>query len=132
VRILARIEFDNPATPATEVALGWEDVWRFSLGVEFDASDRWTWRAGTAFDESPAGGPSMATARLPDNDRIWLAAGATWHWTPRSEIDIALAHTFVGDTDIDRVGDTGDRLRGSYESDSTILSVGLVYRFQGG
>lgn len=124
-----RIEFDNTATPANEVALRWEDVWRVSLGVEFHASDQWTWRAGTAFDETPAGGDALATARLPDNDRIWLAAGATWRWMPRSEIDFALAHTFVGDTEIDRVGDTGDRLRGSYESNSTILSLALVYRF---
>ena len=124
-----RIEFDNPATPATEVALDWQDVWRYSLGVEFHASERWTWRAGTAFDESPAGGPSLATARLPDDDRIWLAAGASWELTPRSDIVFALAHTFVEGTAIDRAGDTGDRLRGRYESDSTILSLGLRYEF---
>ncbi|MDZ7783972.1 MAG: outer membrane protein transport protein [Halioglobus sp.] len=123
-----RIEFDNTATPASEVALRWEDVWRFSLGVEFNAGDRWTWRAGAAFDETPTD-EDLTTARLPGNDRIWLAAGATWRWMPRSEIDVALAHTFVDDTDIDRVGDTGDRLRGRYQADATMLSLALTYRF---
>lgn len=124
-----RAEFENPATPASEEPLGWEDVWRVSLGTEYYANDQWTLRAGAAFDESPIPNSQLRSARLPGNDRTWVTLGASLSLSGSSSVDIATAHIFVDDTNINRRGSTGDQLIGEYESDGAVLTFQFNYRW---
>ncbi|HSS66111.1 MAG TPA: outer membrane protein transport protein [Gammaproteobacteria bacterium] len=126
-----RIIFDNPVTaggPGVE-SLNWEDTWRYSVGANYYASDRLTLRTGVAYDESPVGSPVFATPRLPDNDRLWVAVGASYMVNNKISVDFGYAHEFINDTNIARTNSTGATLNGVYESDADIFSLQVSYLF---
>ena len=94
-----RFVFDAAATGGTGTSvedLRWENTLSYALGLNYYHSDRLTLRLGGAYDESPIPNPETRTARLPDNDRLWLGAGASYRWTKRLSADIAFAHLFIG------------------------------------
>lgn len=108
----------------------WTNTMRYSLGSSFRVNDQWKLRGGVAFDESPVP-EAYRTARIPDNDRIWLSMGASYQLTESSKIDFAYAHLFIGDTKINKVNDglVKDAIIGSYSSDVNIASLQYVYNF---
>lgn len=125
-----RIDFGTPGQPDGVETLGWDDTWRLSLGLEYAHNDRLTLRTGVAWDESPIPNAAARTARLPDNDRVWLAFGASYRVSDRLSADFGYVHLFVDDTDIQRTGSTGSVLRGTYDSQADILSAQVRYRFK--
>jgi long-chain fatty acid transport protein len=125
-----KIEFDNPdKTPSVEEQ-EWDNSTRYALAVNFMPGGPWTYRAGVAYDESPIPSAEMRTARIPGNDRTWLAFGAGYAPMENFRIDIAYAHLFVDDAKINREGVTpNDVLRGSYENSVDILSAQASWIF---
>ena len=122
------VDFENPAQPGQTEVLNYGNTVRFSAGGEYALNDAWMVRAGAAFDESPTE-ESERSARVPDADRIVLAAGLSW--TPREDltIDAGYQHLFFDDAPIDKVGSSGDRLVGEFDNAADIVSVGLNWRF---
>lgn len=123
------IAFENPLTPATEERLEWEDTLRYSAGLSFEPDDAWTVRAGLAFDESPVPNARLRSPRLPDNDRTWLALGASRVLSRSVSMDISYSHVFIDDTDIEWQRPEGDFIRGEYESEGDNISLALNVRF---
>ncbi|MGQ9426806.1 OmpP1/FadL family transporter [Gilvimarinus sp. F26214L] len=123
------IEFDNPLTPTAVEPLGWDDTMRYSLGLSFDANEAWTLRAGVAYDETPVPNARLRTPRLPDNDRTWLALGASTEVADNAVLDISYTHILLDDTDIIWEEMAGGTVAGEYESEGNALSVGLSLRF---
>jgi long-chain fatty acid transport protein len=109
--------------------LDWEDAWRFGLGLNYYHDDHLTLRTGAAYDQSPAGGATFTTARLPDADRIWVSIGASYAFSDALKADFGYSHLFVDDSSIRRLGSQSDTLNGSYESDADIFSVQVNYKF---
>ncbi len=128
-----RIVFDDPTNAGgagTSVEdLQWQDVWRLSLGVNYYQSSQLTLRAGVAYDQAPVSSPTLRTPRLPDNDRVWLAIGASYQVNDRISADFGYAHLFIDDTEISRINGTGARLIGTYESNADLISLGINYIF---
>ncbi|MEZ5572537.1 MAG: outer membrane protein transport protein [Halioglobus sp.] len=124
-----QIEFDNPLTPTGIEELGFKSVWRYALGVQFELDDHWTLRTGTAYDESPTPNDRLRSARLPDTDRTWLSVGASYQLNEDYSIDFGYSHLFVKDTNINRLGETNDRLLGEFAASVDILSLQLNGRF---
>lgn len=127
-----RIEFDNPAEDDAVTTFSWEDTFRYSLGVIYHPMP-WTFRAGVAYDESPASDPAHRTPRIPDNDRTWIACGVGYRWSDAVSLEFGYAHLFVKDAEIRKQATGEDRLRGglsgSYESNVNIVSGELAWRF---
>lgn len=122
--------------PRDVLEFGFEDSWRVALGVGYRASERWSFRAGTAWDESPVK-DQKRTVRLPDSNRWWLSLGARWQPTERFTVDAGYVHIFVDDPDIEHVrGQPGapesftSIVRGTYDSTVDILSVQLSWAFR--
>ena len=128
-----RFDFDNALADAV-TTFDWEDTFRASIGTTYrpDGS-QWTYRLGVAYDESPIKDAETRTARLPDNDRIWLTVGAGFKPSEDLQIDIGYAHLFINDPKINKaaVGEDATRgaLVGSYDSSVDILSVEARYTF---
>jgi long-chain fatty acid transport protein len=77
----------------------WKDSWFFSAGSEYDVNDALTLRAGLGFEKSPV--PyATRTPRLPDNDRIWLSAGASYQITGSMRASLAFTHIRIDDAPI--------------------------------
>lgn len=80
----------------------WNNTWQFNLGGIWQATPQWAFKAGYAWDESPVN-ENFVTARIPSEDRHWLALGAQWQ-DPRSgwTVDAAVGTLlFSGNADVD-------------------------------
>ena len=91
----------------------YDNTWTLTAGLDWYYNQNWTFRFGTGWDESPTHNDTTRTIRIPDNDRFWLSAGASYiqdNW----QVDVGYAHMF---------GRTGKALE---ESDK--LSVPVKYK----
>lgn len=111
-------------------AENWDDTWRFSLGLNYHASQQLTLRFGTSYDQSPVPDANR-TARIPDNDRIWAAIGLQYAFTPGLLLDVGYAHLFVRNSTINQPNSapTPGRLVGTYDNSVDIVGVQLTWSF---
>ena len=108
----------------------WNNVLRYSLGMNYLYSDTIKLRTGVAYDDEAIDNEHR-TARIPGNDRIWLSLGASWQYTPETKLDIGYTHLFIKDA---RINDdqrlTGRGLiAGKYEGSADILSMQFTHNF---
>ena len=105
---------------------------RYGLGVEYKANDRWSWRAGVAYDETPIPNAQRRTPRIPDSDRTWLALGGSYHYSDNIILDAAYTHIFMKDSSIEDTFTSGTQtyeLSGKYKSSVDIVGVQLRWLF---
>ena len=123
------INFANPRQGTTVEAFDWDDTMFYSLGGEWAMSDRFTFRAGVAFDETPTNDVTR-TPRLPDADRKWFSAGVTWNASEHLSIDAGYTHIMVDDPTINNVrSSSGSTLSGTFDAQANLFGVGAQYRF---
>lgn len=109
----------------------WEDTWRFALGATYQLNDQWKIRGGVAFDQTNVPN-STRTARVPDEDRKWVAVGAQWNPGASWVVDVGYAHLFTDNASINQNdGNTAARgfLLGEQESSVDIVSAQLSIKF---
>ncbi|MEQ5349225.1 long-chain fatty acid transporter FadL [Proteus sp. WDL240414] len=70
---------------------GFRDAWRVALGTTYYHDDNWTFRTGIAFDDSPVPADKRSIS-IPDQDRFWLSAGATYAFNKDMSVDVGLAY----------------------------------------
>lgn len=87
-------------TALNSLELSFEDTWRAGLGANLELNDKWTARVGTAYDKAPVV-DEFRSPRLPDNDRVWAAAGFQWRATSKVRVDVGYAHLFIGEASSD-------------------------------
>lgn len=125
-----RVQFDNPAQPDSVTTEDWDDVMRYSVGVNYQHSDKLIYRAGLAFDEEPIPSVQRRTPRIPGNDRTWVALGLGYKVSDTMSLDFGFAHLFVEETPIDHTDESlGHTTRGTYDADVNILSAQLNWTF---
>jgi len=126
-----RVLRDNAANTTLAVTPeNWDNTLRYSIGVNYHYDDKLKLRAGLAYDEE-AISTEFRTARIPGNDRKWLALGAGWQYSPSTKLDIGYAHLFISDTKISddqRLAGRG-LVKGEYDGSVDILSVQLTHNF---
>ncbi len=122
-------------TPRDVLQFGFKDTTRIALGVNYKQNEQWTFRAGTAWDQSPVT-DDVRTVRLPDNDRWWASVGTRWQPTKNLMLDAAYAHLFVRNTDIALTRQqTGapaafaSTVLGDYDNSVNIVSLQLTWAF---
>ena len=121
-----RIKYDS-FQPDTVIDENWEDVWRYSLGVDFRYNSDWTFRVGTAYDETPIKDREHRTARIPGEDRIWASLGFGYQITPTIGIDVGYSHLFIDDPKINSGTPTTGNINGKYDADVDIISAQVVW-----
>jgi long-chain fatty acid transport protein len=133
-----RVKFDSGATDSVNV-LEWDDALRYSLGLTYQYNDKWTWRAGVAYDETPIPNAEHRTPRIPDANRTWIAAGFNYKVSKTFKVDMGYAHLFFDDSKINQL-DTSSPLApdenfargnlvGEYEVKADILSLQAQWTF---
>jgi Long-chain fatty acid transport protein len=111
----------------SELVFEYGDGWFLSLGGEYAWNDDLTLRAGVAYEWSPVK-DAHRSMRLPDNDRIWLSAGATWTFNDKISLDFAYTHIFVNDADLEVATDLTNGVigyAGTAEGSIDIISAAL-------
>jgi long-chain fatty acid transport protein len=124
-----RIVPDNPLQPHDVTIAEWEDSLFGSIGLEYQASDQWTLRAGVGIDQSPI----PDATRIPDADRTWVSIGFTVQATDEISLSASYAHLFLPDEPIAlNQLQTGNALRGniagSGEAGANFFGLQLSYR----
>ena len=108
----------------------WKNTWRVALGATHHYNEQWLSRIGVAYDQSPVPDANR-TARIPDNNRTWIAFGGQYKFSQASVVDFGYAHLFVKDaTMADNQAASGKgNLVGTYKNSVDILSVQYAYSF---
>jgi long-chain fatty acid transport protein len=120
-----RVEFDNPAQSDSVTELDWNTTWRFAGGADFKVNDALTLRGGLSYEETPIESGEFRTPRIPDAERFWITAGATYAITESILFDIGYAHIFFDDAGSANVSESGQTLNGEYDLNIDIVSVSL-------
>jgi long-chain fatty acid transport protein len=128
-----RIDFDSPAADNV-ITLKWDDSYYYAIGATWFYSDRWTFRGGLAFDETPVPNSQLRTPRVPDDNRIWISAGGSYQISDQWDLDFAGTYiTTDGDAEINKTATGEDTfrggLKGDYDAWSYLLSAQINYRF---
>jgi len=128
-----RVRFADGGPDLTEPH-DWNDVWRYSLGLEYRYSDRLTLRGGLEYDESPL--PRVnRSLRVVGRDQRWISLGLSFRATRSLTWDLAYSHVATDDYRVD-LGEVttpwasggrlpGNRLTGEVSSSADILGLGL-------
>jgi long-chain fatty acid transport protein len=117
-----------------KIAFEYRDGWFFSLGGEYQCSDRLTLRSGVAYEISPVT-DQVRVPLVPDNNRVWASIGASWQVWKGFSFDLAYSHIWVKDPSINvslASGNpqfTGVTYIGDSKAHVDILSLALVYRW---
>jgi len=121
----------NNGVPQFVIKEDFRDTWRAALGLNYDIDAMWSLRLGGAFDQSPVT-DSTRTARIPDSNRWYLAAGASCRPIDSVRLDLGYLHTFfeagsINET-LQQLGNPN--LRGSYTNGSAnLISAQATYNF---
>jgi len=76
----------------------WQNSYHYSLGATWYATDNWALRTGYMFDKTPV--DELTSVSIPDSDRQWLSAGATYHWSTNTSIDFGMTYLIGKDVEI--------------------------------
>ncbi len=107
----------------------WKDTWRIGVGANYKYSDRLKLRMGLAYDPTPTNDVDR-TARLPDQDRFWVAAGAQYRLSKQGRLEFGYAHEFVRDARVDtQVFGTAFRQTGHFKDRADILTIAYSHAF---
>jgi long-chain fatty acid transport protein len=68
-----------------------KDAYRIALGTTYYYDKNWTFRTGIAFDDSPVPADKRSIS-IPDQDRLWLSAGATYAFNDDASIDVGASY----------------------------------------
>jgi long-chain fatty acid transport protein len=123
------ITFDN-GLPASVTPENFKNTWRVGVGAVHRYDDAWSIKMGLAYDKSPVNDTDR-TARLPDNNRLWLSVGGQYRLSKDGTLDFGYAHLFIKDASIDQnASATGNgHLVGTYKGSVDILGAQVAYRF---
>lgn len=107
----------------------YEDAFFLAAGAEYDLSEALTLRGGIAYDDTPTT-DAFRTPRVPDADRLWLSAGASYAVTETMSVDFAYSYLLaLEDAEVTlRNGPLAGTIV-DYESGAHIVSIGGSIRF---
>ncbi len=100
----------------------YRDSWTISLGADVYLNDRWTWRFGTAYDQSPVKNGNHRSNRIPDVNRTWLTTGLSYE-ADNWQVDLGYAHLFMNK------GVARFDVPAEYSSHSNMYGLNVQYKF---
>ncbi|MGH8427201.1 MAG: OmpP1/FadL family transporter [Gammaproteobacteria bacterium] len=123
------VNYANPNQPPSTLTFDYRNTWFAAIGADWKLTPSWTLHGGIAYDESPVV-DEYREPRLPDADRRWLAAGATWALNPSSSLSFAWAHLFIGDhVPMNNTGPSGSTVVGQWSDNADLFSLQYQYSF---
>jgi len=112
-----------------DVHENFQDSMRYAIGTDYKLNESWTFRFGTAYDNSPVQN-SNRNVSLPDADRFWLACGANYAFNRDVSIDLGYAYLFLKSGTVDDASGH-QRITGHY-NDTYVNLFGLQLNWQFG
>jgi len=135
------VRTSGPAAGApTVLPENFKNTWRYSLGANYQYTEKVVLRAGVAFDQTPVNSTDLSP-RLPDGDRTWLALGTRYKYDQSINFDIGAVYIWVKDPQINsgtlgmtsgvpNSKDLNGIVNGSYTNYVWILAAQMNYRWR--
>lgn len=101
----------------------WNDVWRFSIGAEYDINESWTVRGSYAYDEAPENA-KYVDYMIPAADRHLIGAGVGYkidNWT----IDLAYTYIIAESVNYDKASELNPSIKPGKSQDG-VTHIGAV------
>ncbi|MCL1063905.1 OmpP1/FadL family transporter [Shewanella benthica] len=105
----------------------WDDSWLFSLGGTYTLNDSWTLRAGYMHDQGVVG--ELSSISIPDSNRNWYTAGATFNLSKQTSLDFGLAFVRGEDVSLTEISAIVGDVHAMTRSDATYYSMQYNYKF---
>lgn len=105
----------------TSETFNYDNSWRIAWGAAYKATDAVKLKFGIAYDRTPVSDDDRS-ARVPDNDRLWLSLGGQWSAGRYGKVDVGYAYLYVKDASINQ-NKNGTFLRGDYDAGAHIVGV---------
>ena len=128
------ISFKIPARTPTgaqssfDLPLEWDDVWRFSVGLEYDVTDDFSLRCGYVYDMDPSS-EERGTTMLPGGDRTIVGLGAGYYIWSSLRLDVGYNLVMMEDGERDITVNGRRRSFATENACSHMLSLSLSYAF---
>ena len=125
-----KIDLDSGGT-LSNTPENFKNTWRAGVGAVYRYSDAWSMKMGLAYDQTPVNDTDR-TARLPDNNRLWLSFGGQYKLSRDGTLDLGYAHLFIKDAPINQNGGNAaanGQLVGTYKGSVDIFGAQFAYRF---
>ena len=119
-------EFDNGQVSDIKEE-NWKDNFRFALGTTYSLNKKLSLRAGAAYDMSAVDDKNRTTT-IPETDRTWLSAGASYAFTSQFTLDGGLTYIMARTAPIKESG-TLYPFEGEMSGDVWIAGIQANYRF---
>lgn len=121
----------------------YSDAFYVAGGAEYDATDAFTVRLGAAWDQTPTNSdvpnglvPAAAnpqatsrTARVPDEDRLWLSIGASYDVNDHMTVDFGYSYLFTLENPVVGLRAAPAGAQVSYDGTVHIFSIGGSMKF---
>lgn len=121
------VRFDN-GLPASRIEQNWEDVPRYSLGMNYRWKDDWMIRAGASYEVTPVPDKELRSPRVPDSNKLTLALGSKLGLTEKLDLDMAVTYTLPSEPTINNTDSLGHTLEGDYTVDTSYVSFQLNWK----
>lgn len=125
------IDFTNPSIPDSENLRNYKDASIYRFGLQYDANDMFTLRAGYYFDESPVQEGFFAP-ETPRNDSHGFTGGLSLNVNSRFAIDASFLYNRFEEVDAsyDHYFENGQAVpfEGTYKSSAFIPGLGVTYK----
>ncbi len=125
------IDFANEDVPDSVNARDYKDASTYRFGLQYQATDAFTLRAGYYFDETPVEDGRFAP-ETPRNDSNGYTAGLTFKVGSRFEIDASFLYLHFSEVDAsyDAYFENGNAVpfSGSYKSSAFVPGLGVTYK----
>lgn len=124
----------NPLTgdPSVTVPQNYDNTISVALGARYQYDDKWTFRGGVQYDETPTNDEFRSTL-IADGDRYWIAGGASYQWSENISLDLSATYIEVDNQEISLIETEAGGSVGTTEADISaniaIVSFGLNYKF---
>ncbi|MBY6186058.1 OmpP1/FadL family transporter [Marinobacter hydrocarbonoclasticus] len=105
----------------------WKDSWFLSLGGTYNLNDKWTLRAGYAYDQGVV--DEISSISIPDSDRQWFTGGIGYNLTPKSTIDFGIAYVMGEEVDLVEQSAVVGPVNATTESGAIYYSLQFSHQF---
>ncbi|MEI4979539.1 outer membrane protein transport protein [Aeromonas caviae] len=108
-----------------------KDSTRYALGGTWYVNPSWEARIGFAYDNTPIE-PEYRSLSIPDSDRVWYSAGATYHIDKDMSVDFGMAYLDGKEVDVNeglRSHDDGLRWKGTSHGNAFLASAQFNMKF---
>lgn len=122
------LKFDDLGGFTKEQRTDWRDTWFVAVGLDAHLNEKLTVRGGVGYESGVIKDPKTRSGAIPDADRVWLTAGASYKFTKNLQGDFSAAYVRgVGERSL--YDDEGKRLGEFNRLNGVLIGAQVQYRF---